>query len=239
MKTNFRKALDFTLKFEGLWSDHPRDPGGATMKGITLAVFREWVPGGTKAQLRNISDDLVERIYRRGYWQPINADVLASGVDACAFDYAVNSGVGRARKALKAVEGLPAAKAVRKMCASRLSFLRALRTWSTFGKGWARRVTSLEAFCLSIAGANMQQEIAAADTKKKTAATVSVGAVGGGVSTPVVAVQDDSLLPWSWPVGILIATLVVIAIASAWHAYVNAKRQQALLAETTGAQNVG
>ena len=35
MKNNYDAALQHVLKSEGLWSDNPADPGGATMKGIT------------------------------------------------------------------------------------------------------------------------------------------------------------------------------------------------------------
>jgi len=40
-KGNFDAVLGVTLPHEGGWADHPRDPGGATMKGITLATFRK------------------------------------------------------------------------------------------------------------------------------------------------------------------------------------------------------
>ena len=36
MKDSFHRALQQTLHHEGGWSDHPRDPGGATMKGVNL-----------------------------------------------------------------------------------------------------------------------------------------------------------------------------------------------------------
>lgn len=229
MNTTFKQALAFTLKYEGGWSDHPKDPDGATMKGITLATFRRFKPAATKAQLRAITDDMVERVYRVDYWQPIDANALARGLDACAFDYAVNSGVGRARKALKAVDGLAAVPAIKKMCASRMSFLRALKTWATFGKGWTRRVTALEAFCLSLAGGNLKKEVAIAETNRAAAAATGAGAAGGAGA--VTLVPDDTLLPWSWPLGVLVAALVLIAVVSAWHAYVNSKRRQALSAE--------
>lgn len=36
------KTLAFILKWEGGWVDHPADPGGATMKGITIGTFISW-----------------------------------------------------------------------------------------------------------------------------------------------------------------------------------------------------
>ena len=40
MKANFAICLPEMLKHEGGWADHPKDPGGATMKGVTLKTFR-------------------------------------------------------------------------------------------------------------------------------------------------------------------------------------------------------
>ena len=48
-KDNFAACLAQVLLSEGGWSDHPADPGGATMKGITLATYRKYRPGATKA----------------------------------------------------------------------------------------------------------------------------------------------------------------------------------------------
>ena len=43
MKSNWDKALDFTLEFEGGRVDNPRDPGGRTNRGVTQRVFSEWL----------------------------------------------------------------------------------------------------------------------------------------------------------------------------------------------------
>jgi hypothetical protein len=45
MRENFPPALTFTLGFEGGFADHPADPGGATMKGVTLSTFRRYKQG--------------------------------------------------------------------------------------------------------------------------------------------------------------------------------------------------
>jgi lysozyme family protein len=159
--TDFARALPHVLKHEGLWSDHPKDPGGATMKGITLATFRTYRPGATKEELRNISDAMVAKIYREGYWNAVKADDLPSGVNYCVFDFGVNSGPRRAIMALQralnvADDGaigpitLAAARKadpeqlVSRICSDRLAFMRRLSTWPTFGKGWQRRVEGVE-----------------------------------------------------------------------------------------------
>ncbi len=57
MNRNFQRALSLVLKSEGGWSDNPADPGGATMRGVTLATFRRYIdPKGTKDDLRHITD---------------------------------------------------------------------------------------------------------------------------------------------------------------------------------------
>ena len=158
MDRNFKRALSLVLKHEGGWSDHPSDPGGATMKGVTLATFRRYVkPSATKADLRNITDEQIATVYRRHYWDAVAGAQLPDGVDYAVFDFAVNSGPARAAKYLQAVVGVsqdgrigPATlKAVRAkmhatvihdLCDKRIKFLRGLKTWPTFGKGWKRRV---------------------------------------------------------------------------------------------------
>lgn len=96
MTDRFARALPLVLAHEGGWADHPRDPGGATMKGVTLATFRRYVPNATKDKLRNISDEMLARIYREGYWDIVKGDELPPGLDYALFDWAVNSGPRRA-----------------------------------------------------------------------------------------------------------------------------------------------
>lgn len=162
MKGNFKNCLDHTLIHEGGWSDHPKDPGGATMKGITLATYRQYRPGASKADLRTISDAEVESIYRKGYWDKVRGDDLPAGLDMVAFDAAVNSGPSRGAKWLQGALGVaddgvigPATIAaastsdhkqvILDACRNRMNFLRRLDTWPTFGKGWERRVDHVRA----------------------------------------------------------------------------------------------
>ena len=160
MKDNFEACLAHVLQSEGGWADHPKDPGGATMRGVTLATYRKYKPGATKAQLRAISDADLAMIYRDGYWNKVKGDDLPAGLDLVAFDAAVNSGPGRGARWLQEALGvnpdgvigpktIAAANAAHKdavidrACDLRLGFLRQLGTWKTFGKGWTRRVESV------------------------------------------------------------------------------------------------
>ncbi|TPN43429.1 MULTISPECIES: glycosyl hydrolase 108 family protein [unclassified Mesorhizobium] len=168
MDRNFARALALVLKSEGGWSDNPADPGGATMKGVTLANFRRYVRAdATKADLRQIGDDQVATVYRRFYWDAVLGAELPDGIDYAVFDFAVNSGPGKAAKYLQAAVGAvqdgrigpatlgaarakPAGVVIDQLCDARLAFLKRLPTWATFGRGWSERVRSVRADALKM-----------------------------------------------------------------------------------------
>ena len=171
MKNNYEAALAHVLKNEGLWSDNPADPGGATMKGITFAVFKEWKrnPHLTKDDLKNISDQDVYDLYKQLYWDKVHGDELPSGVDYACFDAAVNMGVGRAAKLLQEAVGVTAdgvigqgtLQAVSKantrsllenFAAEKTAFYKSLSTFPTFGKGWLNRVAEVKTISESMIG---------------------------------------------------------------------------------------
>ncbi|SFQ80869.1 Lysozyme family protein [Nitratireductor indicus] len=170
MDRNFARALPLVLKHEGGWADNPKDPGGATMKGVTLATFRRYVKAdATKADLRAISDEQVATVYYRHYWAAVNAQALPSGIDYAVFDFAVNSGPARAAKYLQSIAGvsvdgrvgpqtieavsaMDAAKVINKLCDARMSFLRKLKHWPTFGNGWTSRVDDVRRDALAMVG---------------------------------------------------------------------------------------
>lgn len=166
MDRNFAKALKLVLHYEGGYVNNAADPGGPTNKGITLANYRRFVKSnGTIADLKAITDQEVAKVYRKQYWDVVKGDDLPDGIDFATFDYGVNSGPQRAAKHLQSVVGatpdgkigpatLSAIKAIvpqkviADYCAMRLSFLRGLKTWGTFGKGWEARVNSVRAEAL-------------------------------------------------------------------------------------------
>lgn len=169
MDRNFARALTLVLKSEGGWSDNPKDPGGPTMKGVTLANFRRYVKAdATKADLRAITNEQVATVYRRFYWDAVAGAELPDGVDYATFDFAVNSGPARAAKYLQSVVGTlqdgrigPAtvkatlankpAFVINAICEHRLEFLKSLKTWGEFGKGWNSRVSSVRVQALAMA----------------------------------------------------------------------------------------
>jgi lysozyme family protein len=171
MINNYPTALKQVLKNEGGWADHPSDPGGATMKGITIGTYRQWKnnPNITKEQLRAISDAEVYDIYRQQYWNKIDGDYLPSGVDYAVFDAAVNMGVGRATKLIQEAVGVTAdgvlgpkslsaiqkanpKELIEKFSALKEAFYRSLKTFPVFGVGWLRRVAEVKTISGSMIG---------------------------------------------------------------------------------------
>jgi len=165
VKHNFAECLGITLRHEGGFVSHPKDPGGSTNKGVTLATFSLYL--GRKAsvdELKMISDTQLCEIYRKQYWDKVRGDDLPGGLDFCVFDFAVNSGPGRAAKMLQALVGAEAdgsighktvaavldyvsretlPKVIEQYQAKRLHYLQALPHWETFGRGWGRRVNEV------------------------------------------------------------------------------------------------
>ncbi len=148
---NFDRSLKYVLKWEGGYVDHPRDPGGATNYGITrrvLAAHRRVKPYTAlpKAEVRALSLREAGTIYRKKYWNYVKGDRLASGLDYCVFDAAVNSGPGRALRWLRAARKRHPGDIERQIvyyCDNRMRFVRGLRIWKTFGKGWTRRINGV------------------------------------------------------------------------------------------------
>ena len=167
---SYNTALARLLRDEGGYTDHPSDPGGPTNFGITLADARRYWKGNAMADdVRALPQSVARKIYREQYWNALRCDELPAGVDYAVFDYGVNSGIGRAGKVLRrllklsdrtsvvsddviAAAGKCAARDfVVAICAERLAFLKSLKTFPVFGRGWTARVNGVRAAALAMA----------------------------------------------------------------------------------------
>jgi lysozyme family protein len=150
----FDEAFAKVLGHEGEYSDHPDDPGGKTMYGITEAVARA---NGYMGDIKDITTAQAKEIYRKAYWDRVQADKIHPVLRFDVFDAAVNSGVGQSIRWLQravnvkedgiigpvtlgAVQGSNPEKARSRFLGYRLLMLTNLKTWPSFGRGWARRV---------------------------------------------------------------------------------------------------
>lgn len=165
MDANYQQISEWVLAYEGGYVNHPEDPGGATNKGITQRTYHAWLRGRGEAprHVRQITMHEVRLIYRENYWIPCGGPHLPSGLDAAVYDFAVNSGVSRAVRYLQRLVGAkqdgifgPMTNAavreatgrsvdgvirlIRKLCEARFAFVKSLRTFKTFGRGWTRRI---------------------------------------------------------------------------------------------------
>ena len=153
MKDNFDECLKMLLHHEGGYVNHPKDPGGETNLGVTKRVYEKW--GGTK-DMKDLTVEDVAPIYKKNYWDKCKCNDLESGIDWVVFDWAVNSGTGRASKAIQKICGAMQDGAIGPKTLAliktqdreyvieefgkiRQNFYESLKTFDTFGKGWTRR----------------------------------------------------------------------------------------------------
>lgn len=161
MRDNFPRSLDLVLAHEGGFVNHPQDPGGATNLGITIGTLSDHLgrPANV-ADVKGITKVVASKIYKTNYWDRARCDDLPIGLDYAVFDFAVNSGVSRAVRTLQRVLGVKedgvigaktmsaitpdTASIIYKFCQARMTFLRGLKHWRTFGKGWTIRVEAVQ-----------------------------------------------------------------------------------------------
>ena len=99
----YEAVLPLVLAHEGGYVNNPKDPGGPTNKGVTQAVYDAYrTTKGLKVRsVRSITMPETSEIYNQRYWKLAGCDDLPAGCDYAVFDYAVNSGVGKAIKDLQ------------------------------------------------------------------------------------------------------------------------------------------
>jgi lysozyme family protein len=150
------------LHHEGGYVWNPSDPGGETKYGISKRAYPE-------IDIVSLTKEDAEEIYKRDYWDRIKGDDLPVGIACVVMDYAVNSGISRASKALQSACGLAdpdgiigphtlnivwatikndsnevldsqIERLVNEVTKKRQEFIRGLSIYETFGKGWERRI---------------------------------------------------------------------------------------------------
>jgi lysozyme family protein len=154
---NFDEAFHHLLGHEGAYSNHPNDPGGETMWGVTKAVARA---DGYVGEMKDFPVEAAKSIYREKYWDAVQAEKLPPKIRYAVFDAAVNSGpstsikwlqesVGATPdgvlgpKTLAAINELNPEGILRRMLAKRLTEMTNMSGWPSFSRGWARRIATL------------------------------------------------------------------------------------------------
>jgi len=211
MRDNYENCLAITLKWEGGDVNHPDDPGGKTRWGITQATYDAWRKSQkmTPRSVFQMTKPEMLAIYRKNYWDAVKGDTLAYGVDLATWDFGVNSGPARARKYLLQVVGGPDEETVKRLCAKRLSFVRGLTTWKTFGKGWSNRIADIEARGVKMAlsakpgsAKSVEAALKAEASKAQSAEAVQkdtalASGAAGAISGGSVAVDPSTADQWA------------------------------------------
>jgi len=153
---SFSTVIKMVLKHEGGYVNHPSDPGGETKYGISKRAYPD-------VDIAGLTEEDAEELYYRDYWCRIKGDDLPPAVACVVMDYAVNSGISRASKALQAACGIKNGDGIigphtlsatwvtvrnyghkyviDAVTDQRRGFIRNLSIYETFGKGWERRIT--------------------------------------------------------------------------------------------------
>jgi lysozyme family protein len=150
------------LKSEGGFVNHPSDPGGMTNLGVTKTTWENWVGRESdEAEMRGLTPEKVEPLYKKKFWDAVRADELPVGLDYLMFDFGVNAGPGRAIKVMQsavgvtpdggfgpmtlaAVQAIDPVELIEKFSQAKEDFYRSLGTFATFGKGWLNRVADVK-----------------------------------------------------------------------------------------------
>jgi lysozyme family protein len=158
---------------EGGFSNRSRkaDPGGPTNFGVTAATLGAWRGLGreaTAAEVKAMNRDEAVEIYAAQYWRPCGADKLPDGLDLAVFDFAINSGPGKAVEYLQRVVGAPVDRSfgaitlektaerpvtltIEELCDLRLAYMKRLKNWEDNKNGWSKRVAHIKETAVAMA----------------------------------------------------------------------------------------
>ena len=135
---DYTKLIPIIKKWEGGYSNNPLDKGGCTNKGVTISTYRYYYGRSkTCSDLRKMTDDQWNYIFKKGYWDRYKADSINNqSIANLCVDWLWTSGVYGIKyvqrilgvaddgivgsKTIAAINGYPSQK-------------------DLFGKIWARR----------------------------------------------------------------------------------------------------
>jgi lysozyme family protein len=151
---NFDLAFDRLMGHEGGYVNHPRDPGGETMFGITKRVAQAH---GYFGDMKALPRDTAKRIAKEAYWLRASCHQFDGAIAYQVLDAAFNHGIENAIRFLQravnvaddgdvgprtvmAVRAMSITDVLMRFNAQRIDFYTKLSTFDAFGKGWMRRI---------------------------------------------------------------------------------------------------
>ncbi len=153
MSDEFNRFIERVLSHEGGYVNHPQDPGGETNWGITKRTAQA---NGYNGSMRAMTREQAISIYRKAFWERYRADQMP---EAVAFQFLMPASTtvtamppvcSNAPQACRTMESsaksaskpsIPSRKRpLLRFNAERPVFYTKLGTFTSFGKGWVRRV---------------------------------------------------------------------------------------------------
>jgi lysozyme family protein len=147
---DFTSAFNRLISSEGGYVNDPRDPGGETKFGISKRSYPD-------IDIKNLTLEVAKDIYYRDFWAPLGT--IHPTLKFQVFDFAVNSGIQTAVRKLQQAIGVAddghwgpvSANRLSQLqltdvlilyLATRLEFMTSLKSFDTYGRGWARRLAA-------------------------------------------------------------------------------------------------
>lgn len=151
---SFLIFINRVLGHEGGYVNDPRDPGGETNWGITKRTAQA---NGYQGDMRILSRKQAIEIYRKAFWDRYHCDQMPVSLAFQFLDACINHGYGNAARMLQRAVGVADDEVIGAITlvavntlsendllllfnAERIAFYTKLKSFATFGRGWANRV---------------------------------------------------------------------------------------------------
>ena len=161
-KLTFDQAFERLIGHEGNFTNDKNDRGNWTtgiidkgqLKGTKYGISAMTYPN---LDIKNLTLAQAKQIYKRDWWDALNANKINPAIVFQVWDFAINAGMATAKRKLQSAVGVAddgiigpvTLKAVNdadlndvlmKFNAERLTYYTKLSTWGRYGKGWTNRV---------------------------------------------------------------------------------------------------
>lgn len=203
MSLTFDRAFEYIAEVEGGYTANPQDPGNWTGRSVGQGILKgtKWgISAGSYPDLdiANLSKDQAKQIYYDNYWRAIEGETHTPELALMAFDAAVHSGVGTAKRLLRDSGGNPY-----QFISMRIRHLLGLQHRETFETGWMLRIATLLEHLSNLSNHNgmnlsLLQIFEGSATYEYTPIATTMGTTEQGGQKLMVRVPPKWYKPWTW-----------------------------------------
>lgn len=135
---DYKKLVPIIKKWEGGYANDPDDDGGCTMCGVTISVYQRYYgKDKTCDDLKHITEEEWENIFKTGYWDKMKADEIENqSIANLCVDMLWGSGP---RNAIRHIQGALGLKEDGVVGKNTLAALNSPNTAKTFRTLWTMR----------------------------------------------------------------------------------------------------